>query len=100
MASDVAYEPAVFEPLCEALIATSSSTSKILLCNGVRSSRREKQLRGLLERHFKVDDVNVEAESFSLEDEKMEDEAPAADQEPLQPRRFHRFIALWSLVRL
>jgi hypothetical protein len=96
VASDVAYEPAVFGPLCEALIATSSSTSKVLLCNGVRSSRREKQLRRLLERHFKVEDVNVEAESFSLE----EDEAAGADQESLEPRRFHRFIALWSLVRL
>ena len=34
VASDVAYEPAVFEPLCEALLAVSTSSSKILLCNG------------------------------------------------------------------
>ena len=43
MASDVAYEPDVFEPLCEALrhVCTQSHT-KVLLCNGVRSPTREK----------------------------------------------------------
>ena len=43
VASDVAYEPAVFEPLCEALRAVCSQAhTKVLLCNGVRSSTREK----------------------------------------------------------
>ena len=35
-------EPAVFAPLCDALITLSHGKSKILLCNGVRSSTRER----------------------------------------------------------
>jgi hypothetical protein len=46
VASDVAYEPAVFAPLCEALVAVSEQArTQVLLCNCVRSSSREKKLR-------------------------------------------------------
>jgi len=95
LASDVAYEPAVFAPLCDALITLSHGKSKILLCNGVRSSTRERALRQLLLQHFAVEDIDVQDLAFSQEEE---DEGDAIGK-VLNVRRFHRHTLLWSLVR-
>ena len=46
--------------------------------------------------HFKVEAIDVEQLSFSLEEE----EAGDAQRKTLAPRRFHRYTLLWSLERL
>ena len=110
VASDVAYEPAVFGPLCQALAAVSTRASRILLCNCVRSSRRERALKALLQEHFSIETVDVSDLAYSQEEEAGGEEeggtrgaegapAPADTADTLQRRRFHRYTLLWVLER-
>ena len=103
VASDVAYEPAVFGPLCQALAAVSTRASRILLCNCVRSSRRERALKALLQEHFSVETVDVSDLAYSQEEEEEEEgrgaEGAPAAADTLERRRFHRYTLLWVLER-
>ncbi|EKX41735.1 hypothetical protein GUITHDRAFT_164288 [Guillardia theta CCMP2712] len=108
LASDVAYDETLFAPLVEGLLSVFNNKTVGYLCNGVRSIDREKNLRAMLEKHFKVESIKTSEFSYSIEDlsgisaPKFTSGQVNIDNKPLPPgfcmRKFHRAHLLWKLT--